>query len=95
MNTPGQSDGEHAVWIEDGLIQHLRPGSPSFDRQGNGVWIPDSAGTPFPGFDWRSTSDLAFNWIWLDFYVDGGPSSLSFDQVVVATERVGCMTPAP
>jgi len=37
---------------------------------------------------------LGFNWIWLDFYVDSGPSSMSWDQVVVATERIGCMQDA-
>ena len=93
LNTPGQSDGEYAVWIDDELLQHLEPGSPNFQRLGNGVWIPDPSGTPFPGFDWRSTAELAFNWIWLDFYVDAGPSAMLWDQVVVATERVGCMAP--
>ena len=95
LNTPGQNDGEYAVWMNDGVVQHLAPGSPSFDRLGNGVWKPNPAGTPFPGFDWRSTTDLAFNWIWLDFYVDSGPSSMRWDQIVVATERIGCMTAAP
>jgi len=95
LNTPGQSDGEYAVWMNGSLLQHLKPGSPSFDRSGNGVWKPNPSGTPFPGFNWRSTSKLGFNWIWLDFYVDMGPSSMRWDQVVVATERVGCMAKAP
>jgi hypothetical protein len=93
LNTPGQSDGEYAVWIGDELVQHLRPGSPTFNRTGVGVWEPDPNGTPFPGFDWRSTPDLPFNWIWLDFYTDG-PSTMSWDQVVVAGERIGCLAPA-
>jgi len=38
--------------------------------------------------------DLGFNWIWLDFYVDSGPSPMSWDQVVVAKDRIGCLTPA-
>jgi hypothetical protein len=94
VNTPGQSDGEYAVWIDDTLLQHLAPGTPNFQRLGNGVWLPDPNGTPFPGFDWTHTQGLGFNWIWLDFYVDAGPSSMRWDQVVVATERVGCMTPS-
>jgi hypothetical protein len=93
MNTPGQSDGEYAVWNNGALIQHLAPGSPSFNRLGNGVWEPDPNGEPFPGFDWRDTTELAFNWIWLNFFVDGA-STMSWDQVVVATERIGCMAPA-
>ncbi len=91
MNTPGSSDGELAVWIGGALVQHLLPGSPSFNRLGNGVWEPDPGGTPFPGFDWRSTPDLGMNFIWLNFYVDDAPSAMSWDQVVVATERVGCL----
>ncbi len=91
LNTPGQSDGEFAVWINDALIQHTRPGSPSFERSGTGWWTLDPGGEPFPGFNWRNTADLGLNWVWLDFYVDSGPSSMSWDQVVVATERIGCM----
>ena len=93
LNTPGQSDGEFAVWIEDALVQHLREGAPNMDRMGAGWWGPDPEGDPFPGFNWRNTADLGFNWIWLDFYVDSGPSSMSWDQVVVAKERIGCMHP--
>jgi len=93
-NTPGQSDGEFAVWINDQLIQHLREGAPYMDRMGGGWWGPDPNGDPFPGFNWRDTDDLGFNWIWLDFYVDSGPSSMSWDQVVVAKDRIGCLSPA-
>ena len=93
LNTPGQSDGEFAVWINDELIQHLREGAPNMDRMGGGWWGPDPNGDPFPGFNWRDTEDLGFNWIWLDFYVDSGPSSMSWDQVVVAKEPIGCITP--
>ena len=78
LNTPGQSDGEFAVWINDQLIQHLREGAPNMDRMGGGWWGPDPNGEPFPGFNWRDTEDLGFNWIWLDFYVDSGPSSMSW-----------------
>lgn len=93
LNTPGQSDGEFAVWINDELIQHIRPGAPTYERSGTGWWTVDPAGEAFPGFNWRNTADLGLNWIWLDFYVDSGPSSMSWDQVVVATERVGCIAP--
>lgn len=55
LNTPGQSDGEFAVWINDQLIQHLREGAPNMDRMGGGWWGPDPNGDPFPGFNWRDT----------------------------------------
>lgn len=95
LNTPGSSDGELAIWIDGAMIQHLRPGSPNFDRNGVGGWTPNPSGEPFPGFDWRSDPSLGWNFVWLDFYVDGGPSSMDWDQLVVATERVGCIAPAP
>ena len=95
VNTPGQNDGEFAVWINDQAIQHLREGEPNMDRTGWGVWGPDPNGDPFPGFNWRSTTDLAWNWIWLDFYENySGALEMKWDQVVVAKERIGCMTPA-
>ena len=93
VNTPGQSNGEAAVWINDQLIQHLRPGAPLLDKFGNDSWGPSQNGQPFPGFNWRSSQALGLNWIWLDFYVDSGPSSMSWDQVVVANERIGCIAP--
>lgn len=93
LNTPGESDGEYAIWVNDGLVQHIRPGEPDFDRNRDGTWTPSSSGEPFPGFDWRNTSELGVNWIWLDFFVDSS-SSMMWDQVVVATERIRCMAPA-
>ena len=69
-----------------------RGGALSADHSnGAGGWTEDPAGTPFPGFNWWSTPDLGFNWVWLDFYVDDGPASMKWDQLVVATERIGCM----
>ena len=98
VNTPGQNDGEFAVWINDQPDLHLSQGSPNMTQHsgpGYPVWSPDPQGEPFPGFNWRSTTDLAWNWIWLDFYENySGALEMKWDQVVVAKERIGCMTPA-
>ena len=92
VNAPGDSDGEFSIWVDDELVQAVEPGTP-FNHNGVGGWSPDPAGEPFPGFNWRSTPEFGINFLWLDFYTDG-PSSMDWDQVVVATERVGCMAPA-
>jgi hypothetical protein len=93
-NTPGRNNGEFAVWINDQLIQHLREGAPNMERVGPDSWGPNPNADPFPGFNWRNTIDLGVNWIWPTLYADAGPSSMSWDQVVVALQRIGCITPA-
>ena len=94
-NTAGLSnyDGEFVVWVDDELIQHLEEGSPLMTKYSNDSWGPDPAGTAFPGFNWRSTSNLGVNWSWPQLFVDTGPSSVVFDQIVVASSRIGCMDP--
>jgi hypothetical protein len=95
LNTPGLSDGEFQIWIDDQEIQHLKEGSPLMSQFGDdSVWGPDPAGSPFPGFNWRSTIDLGANWLWPHMYVDDGPAGVTWDQIVVATERIGCMEAA-
>ena len=93
VNAPGESDGSFAIWMEDELVQRVEPGT-LLSSNGVGGWEPDDGGQPFPGYNWRSAGDFGVNFIWLNFYT-GGPASIGWDQVVVATERIGCMTPAP
>jgi len=41
---------------------------------------------------WRTDEDLRLNAFWPQNYIsEGGPGTLVLDQMVVATERVGCM----
>jgi hypothetical protein len=53
--------------------------------------------TPFEGFQWRNNSNLRINFVNLGHYVTGDPDgyqgSVMFDQVVLATSRVGCIQP--
>jgi hypothetical protein len=50
-------------------------------------------GQPFEGFRWRSTDDLAVNFLWLLFYITDAPgghvSKVWFDDVVLAKSYVG------
>jgi len=105
MNTPvTASNGEQAFWIDgkpwkrDGQVStHLGPGFPK------GKWVHDSfhadpRGRPFEGFRWRTTRDLAINYLWLSLYITKAPrghvSRVWFDHVVVAKRYIGPLKPA-
>jgi hypothetical protein len=102
MNDPLTAyNGEQALWIngqpwtKDGqIVSHLGPGFPN----GSWVWdnfIPDPGGSPFEGYQWRTTSGLNLNFIWLLLYITDAPaghvSQVWFDNVVVARSYIGPM----
>jgi hypothetical protein len=93
MNDPvSASNGEMALWIDGIQIVRLRPGAPR-GRWSSNMFFPDSAGSPFEGFRWRSADLLNLNSIWLLNYSDGNPQGLVgkvwFDHVVVAKKYIG------
>jgi hypothetical protein len=95
MNNPVSAwNGEHALWLNGVKVSHLGQGFPKGFWQG-GRFIQDPSGTPFEGFQWRSTDALNLNWIWLQNYAtDGAPgvtSTILFDHVVVAKSYIGCL----
>jgi hypothetical protein len=91
LNSPvTDSNGELAMWIDGEKILHLGKGFPNGYWNG-GVFTADPSGSPFAGFQWRSDSALNLNWIWLQNYVTGTPSSIQFDHLVVAKTHVGCL----
>ena len=92
MNDPtSSSNGELVMWIDGVKVAHHRQGSP------NGTWSGDrfvrGSGSPFEGFQWRTTEALGINWTWLIHYapdVGGGDvSRMWVDDLVVATEYIG------
>jgi hypothetical protein len=100
MNDPVTAqNGEQALWIDgkpwskDGqIISHLGKGFP----KGKWVWdsfLPDPAGQPFEGFQWRNTGQLNLNFLWLLLYITKAPpgyiSKVWFDDIVVAKEYIG------
>jgi len=104
MNDPVTAgNGEQALWIDgrpwtrDGqVISHLGEGFP----RGRWVWdsfLPDPKGEPFGGFRWRSAEPLKLNFLWLLLYITDAPaghvSRVWFDDIVVAREYIGPMTP--
>ena len=99
MNTTAAGhEGELQLWINNTQIQNFVPGSPvgSYDSTGN--WV-SGAGSGFPGLQWRDVLTYGINWIKLQNYSDvGTPYDVLFDDLVVATSRIGCINtglPAP
>ena len=114
-NTVGTSNGSLAFWIDDELIGHYSPGTPT------GTWLRDSFHTggcdysacteplPFEGFDFRSSDAVRFKGLFLDAYYERNSTAnkqttlrergldvldeqtIYYDDVVVATQRIGCM----
>ncbi|MFO7775721.1 MAG: hypothetical protein R6W89_07990, partial [Candidatus Hydrogenedentota bacterium] len=105
LNTPpDERDGEQAFWINgelhrmDGqIVSHLGPGFPRGSWTWD-TWTPDPDGEPFDGFRWRTTEDLAINYLWLSLYITGAPdgyeSKVWLDHAVVAEEYIGPLAPA-
>ena len=101
-NTPNKLDGEKAFWINGKLQGHWRTGEPV------GTWIRDKFVTygrynkrpgPFEGFNFRSSADVMFREIALQWYVSAkvaqgsntGRNIVYFDDVVLATDYIGPM----
>jgi len=105
VNDPvDETNGEQAFWIDGRLwrvngqvASHAGPGFPR-GRWTGGWWRPDVAEQgSFDGFRWRSTEELAVNYIWTYLYITKAPSGhlskVWFDNIVVAKEYVGPIQP--
>lgn len=107
VNEPvGESNGEQAFWIDgrlwraDGqVVSHIGKGFPK-GRWTGGWWRPDIASEgAFEGFQWRSTEQLAVNYVWAYLYITKAPaghiSRVWFDNIVLAREYIGpiCLRP--
>ncbi|MET0591475.1 MAG: hypothetical protein ABW133_02170 [Polyangiaceae bacterium] len=108
-NTVGQKDGELALWMNDALVGEYRTGTPRgrWLRDNFYSWGPYFQDVQaFDGFDFRSSPDVLLKRITLDAYYEKGslddlamttpvPEAqvILYDDVVVATERIGCKVP--
>jgi len=108
-NTVGQSDGALALWRNDALVGRYEPGTPRGrwlrdNFYSWGQYFQDEQA--FEGFDFRSSSDVLLKRVTLDAYYEKGtlddlatttpvPEAqiILYDDVVVATERIGCRVP--
>jgi hypothetical protein len=95
MNSaPTSHDGELQIWVNDISIQNFVPGSPVGVYNASGDWVTGS-GSGFPGLLWRDVLNYGVNWIKLQNYNDvGTPFDVLFDDLVVATSRIGCIVDA-
>ncbi len=102
-NTVGQYDGEQAFWIAGKKVGHYRKGEPvgNWVRDGFVSWGPyfkPSTAKPFEGYNWRTSSSLQINEVFLQWYqssshVASWPATYNivyFDDVVVAKKYIGC-----
>jgi hypothetical protein len=108
-NSVGQKDGELALWMNDALVGEYRTGAPRgrWLRASFHSWGPYFQDVQaFEGFDFRSSPDVLLKRITLDAYYEKGslddlamttpvPEAqiILYDDVVVATERIGCKVP--
>ena len=104
LNTPGQRDGELALWLDGKLVSYIHKGTPRGPWDGEGFETLARGGEPFEGFLWRTSPDLKINFFWLMLYVTENAAKQNhtspapsvrvwFDDVVVATEYVGPNVP--
>lgn len=99
MNEPSPArNGQLSLWIDGVPVADYGEGYP------RGTWYGDSftpdVGAPsvFEGFRWRTVSDLALNWVWLQHYIPtqnapGHVSKVWYDNVVVAQKYIGPIYP--
>jgi hypothetical protein len=93
LNTPvTASNGEHAIWINGVKVSHLGQGFPNGSWSG-GIFTQDPSGVPFEGFQWRNTTNLNLNWLWLQVYSTSGAGTFKYAHVVAAKSYIGCLAP--
>lgn len=92
MNTTAAGhEGALQIWVNDTQVQNFIPGSPVGAYDAAGGWVT-GAGAGFPGLQWRDVLTYGVNWIKLQNYSDvGTPYDVLFDDLVVATSRIGCI----
>jgi hypothetical protein len=107
-NTIGESDGELALWKDDTLVGEYEPGAPRGrwlrdNFYSWGEYYQDEQA--FEGFDFRTSEEVLLKRVTLDAYYERGtlddqatettvPEAqvILYDDVVVATKRIGCRT---
>jgi len=95
------------VWKNDALVQRFDESAPTGcwikDKfcvpTADGpecTMYPDLCAKPYVPLDlrWRSTASLQLDAFWPQNYITSGPDgSVQFDEMVVATSRIGCLAP--
>lgn len=88
-SAPTARDGELAIWNNDQLVAHFRPGSPNGHWDIAGGWVMNAASPGFEGFLWRDTLAYGLNWVKIQNY--DASFLVWYDDLVLATTRIGCL----
>ena len=107
LNTTVSSSagGELDVWQDDTPVRHFDSASPLGCWIKDKFCVDGADGnecTDYPNLcvqpyvtaslQWRSTAQLRLNYFWPQNYITEGPDgALQFDDMVVATARIGCL----
>jgi hypothetical protein len=101
LNTPGERDGELALWLDGKLRARICKGSPRGPWTGMGFRLLEKGGEPFEGFSWRTSDALKVSYFWPLHYVTENAARQNgvanpnprnrvwFDDFVVAASYVG------
>lgn len=99
MNEPSSArNGQLSLWIDGVPVADYGEGRPRGTWYGDSFSPDDSVPSAFEGFRWRSSPELALNWVWLQHYVPtqnapGHVSKVWYDNVVVAQKYIGPIYP--
>jgi hypothetical protein len=96
--------GQLALWIDDALVYHYDQQGPLGYHVADKFCPADatsSACAPYAppegdrteilDLQWRSTTDLRLNYLWVQNYISQGSGAVWFDDLVAATTRIGCI----
>jgi hypothetical protein len=105
LNEVGKRDGELGLWLDGEPVTHIQAGTLRGPWTGLGFDVRETGGEPFEGFNFRTTTDLKVNYVWLLHYVTETSqqrnrvdeperdSVVQFDHIVAATEYIGPIAP--
>jgi hypothetical protein len=104
-SSPEARDGELALWLDGRPAARFAKGVRRGPWTGMGFRLAEEGGEPFEGFRWRTSRELSINFFWLLHYVTENAARQNrvakpnpvhrvwFDNIVVATEYVGPVSP--
>ena len=97
--------GELALWQNDQLVNHYTSDGPlgywirdkfctvEADAASCLDYAPPEGERAQEPLDlqWRTSTDLRLNWVWPQNYITEGSGQIQYDDMVVATSRIGCI----
>ncbi len=99
--------GELATWFDGELVEHFTEDGPIgywirdkfcpayADTSACLDYAPpeDEREQEVLDLQWRNSLDLKLNYLWIQNYISQGTGVVEYDDLVVATSRIGCLVP--